>query len=174
MQAIDRRPFRLTALTLLAAGMICILAACGPAILPLRQSENGAMPTSQARRNPPLGLSARLVERLANPAMAINGPLHFGDAIALDGDTLAVGAPERSGLIVIDRALSPGVPAGPVATELMGLLYAKGLKVPVQNFVAGLGGRDVTRADFKMMLEKAKKAFAAGGEMTCEMVGVKE
>lgn len=78
------------------------------------------------------------------------------------------------GLIVIDRALSPGVPAGPVATELRGLLYAKGQKLPVANFVAGLGGRDVTRADFKMMLEKAKKAFAAGGEMTCEMVGVKE
>lgn len=78
------------------------------------------------------------------------------------------------GLIVIDRALSPGVPAGPVATELMGLLYAKGYKLPVHNFVAGLGGRDVTRADFKMMLDKARQAFAAGGEMTCEMVGVKE
>ena len=78
------------------------------------------------------------------------------------------------GLIVIDRALSPGVPAGPVATELMGLLYAQGLKLPVQNFVAGLGGRDVTRSDFKMMFEKALAAFAAGGAMTCEMVGVKE
>ncbi|MCE1172445.1 MAG: pyruvate ferredoxin oxidoreductase [Azovibrio sp.] len=78
------------------------------------------------------------------------------------------------GLVVIDRALSPGVPAGPVATELRSLLYAKGEKLPVANFVAGLGGRDVTRADFKMMLEKARKAFAAGGEMTCEMVGVKE
>lgn len=78
------------------------------------------------------------------------------------------------GLIVMDRALSPGVPAGPVATELRGLLYAKGYQLPVQNFVAGLGGRDVTRADFKIMLDKARKAFAAGGEMTCEMVGVKE
>ncbi len=78
------------------------------------------------------------------------------------------------GLIVMDRALSPGVPAGPVATELRGLLYAKGYHLPVQNFVAGLGGRDVTRADFRMMLDKARKAFAAGGEMTCEMVGVKE
>lgn len=78
------------------------------------------------------------------------------------------------GLIVMDRALSPGVPAGPVATELRGLLYAKGYQLPVQNFVAGLGGRDVTRADFRMMLDKARKAFAAGGEMTCEMVGVKE
>lgn len=78
------------------------------------------------------------------------------------------------GLIVIDRALSPGVPSGPVATELKSLLYSKNHKLPVANFVAGLGGRDVTRADFKMMLAKAKAAFAAGGEMTCEMVGVKE
>jgi pyruvate ferredoxin oxidoreductase alpha subunit len=44
----------------------------------------------------------------------------------------------------------------------------------VQNFVAGLGGRDVTRSDFKMMFQKALAAFAAGGTMTCEMVGVKE
>lgn len=78
------------------------------------------------------------------------------------------------GLVVVDRALSPGVAAGPVATELRALLYAKGQKLPVANFVAGLGGRDVTRADFKMMLDKARKSFAAGGAMTCEMVGVKE
>ncbi|MCF8033410.1 MAG: pyruvate ferredoxin oxidoreductase [Desulfarculaceae bacterium] len=77
-------------------------------------------------------------------------------------------------LIVIDRALSPGLPAGPVATELRGLLYAKGASPYVANFVCGLGGRDVTRAQFIEMYQTAQKAAASGEEMTCQMVGVKE
>ncbi|MCB2193156.1 MAG: pyruvate ferredoxin oxidoreductase, partial [Deltaproteobacteria bacterium] len=77
-------------------------------------------------------------------------------------------------LIVIDRALSPGIPAGPVATELRGMMYAKGAKQYVANFVCGLGGRDVTRAQFIEMYETAQKAAASGEEMSCQMVGVKE
>ncbi|MEW5913201.1 MAG: pyruvate ferredoxin oxidoreductase [Thermodesulfobacteriota bacterium] len=77
-------------------------------------------------------------------------------------------------LIVIDRALSPGVPAGPVATELRALLYAKGVKPFVANYVAGLGGRDVTRTDFAAMLEETERAAASGQAITCQMVGVKE
>lgn len=77
-------------------------------------------------------------------------------------------------LVVIDRALSPGLPAGPVATELRGLMYAKGAKQYVANFVCGLGGRDVTRSQFIEMLDTAQKAAASGEEMSCQMVGVKE
>ncbi len=77
-------------------------------------------------------------------------------------------------LVVIDRALTPGADSGPVATELKSLLYDRGQQMFVGNFVAGLGGRDVTRADFKAMVEKTTKAAAAGGSMTCEMWGVKE
>jgi pyruvate ferredoxin oxidoreductase alpha subunit len=77
-------------------------------------------------------------------------------------------------LIFIDRALSPGVAAGPVATELRALLYAKGKEMFTADFVAGLGGRDVTRSDFVAMLVKAEAAAAAGQDITCEMVGVKE
>ncbi|RJX35339.1 MAG: pyruvate ferredoxin oxidoreductase [Desulfarculus sp.] len=77
-------------------------------------------------------------------------------------------------LIVLDRALCPGILAGPVATELRALLYAKGVRPFVANFVAGLGGRDVTRTDFVAMLDKAEQAAADGQEITCQMVGVKE
>lgn len=77
-------------------------------------------------------------------------------------------------LCVMDRATSPGTHAGPVATELSSLLYANGKKHYVANFIAGLGGRDVTRGDFKMMMEKTLKAAESGAPMPCEMVGVKE
>ncbi|MBT8763205.1 pyruvate ferredoxin oxidoreductase [Desulfohalobiaceae bacterium Ax17] len=60
-------------------------------------------------------------------------------------------------LIVIDRALSPGAVNGPVASEIKTLLYELDDKPEVVNIIAGLGGRDVTRSDFKAMLEKAQK-----------------
>ncbi len=77
-------------------------------------------------------------------------------------------------LVVMDRALQPGAVSGPVATELKSLLYDKGQSIFVSNFVAGLGGRDVTRADFAEMAKKTTEAQSAGKEIACEMWGVKE
>jgi pyruvate ferredoxin oxidoreductase alpha subunit len=77
-------------------------------------------------------------------------------------------------LVVIDRALQPGAASGPVAAELKSLLYDRGKKLFVANFVAGLSGRDVTRKDFHAMAEEAQKAHQAGGDMTTRMWGVKE
>lgn len=77
-------------------------------------------------------------------------------------------------LVVIDRALQPGAVSGPVATELKSLLYDKGQNIFVSNIVAGLGGRDVTRADFAEMAKKTMEAQSAGKEIVCEMWGVKE
>jgi pyruvate ferredoxin oxidoreductase alpha subunit len=77
-------------------------------------------------------------------------------------------------LVVMDRALQPGAVSGPVATELKSLLYDKGQNLYVSNFVIGLGGRDVTRADFAEMAKKTTEAQSAGKEIACEMWGVKE
>ncbi|MCB2187603.1 MAG: pyruvate ferredoxin oxidoreductase [Deltaproteobacteria bacterium] len=77
-------------------------------------------------------------------------------------------------LVVMDRALSPGVFAGPVATELRALLYAHKKDVYVADYVAGLAGRDVTRCEFREMLDRAEKAAATGQVMPSQMVGVKE
>ena len=60
-------------------------------------------------------------------------------------------------LIVIDRALCPGSTSGPVAAEIKALLYEESEKPEIINVIAGLGGRDVTRKDFKTMLDMALK-----------------
>lgn len=60
-------------------------------------------------------------------------------------------------VIVIDRALSFGSPNGPVATEIKASLYGKGFEPEIYNFICGLGGRDVTRKDFKEMYTLAKE-----------------
>ncbi len=77
-------------------------------------------------------------------------------------------------VIVIDRATAPGSESGPVATEIKSMLFDKGRSLYVQNFICGLSGRDVTRKDFKAMVDKIEAGAASGAPMTCEMVGVKE
>ena len=64
-------------------------------------------------------------------------------------------------LAVVDRCLSPGSVCSPVGTELRSLLY----KIPgapkIFDFVAGLGGRDVTVKRFEEIVERAPSAPAA-------------
>ncbi len=77
-------------------------------------------------------------------------------------------------LVVLDRALQPGSDSGPVGTEIKSLLYSRGADHYVANYVAGLSGRDITRSDFRSMVERASAAQASGEVMSCQMLGVKE
>jgi len=59
-------------------------------------------------------------------------------------------------VIVIDRAISFGATQGPVCAEVKAGLYQQGTKPEIYNFICGLGGRDVTREDFKQMYKLAQ------------------
>lgn len=61
----------------------------------------------------------------------------------------AIGNAQR--LIVLDRAVSYGGPGGPVAGEIRSALYNMENRPQVFNFVAGLGGREVTVDSFLEM-----------------------
>lgn len=54
-------------------------------------------------------------------------------------------------LIIIDRALSPGGPGGPLAAEIRSALYNIENRPQVYDYIAGLGGRDVTIEDYVQM-----------------------
>ena len=77
---------------------LMMLSACsrGPAASSF--SEGDAFPTSRPNENAPIAVSARLLERLVPSSTSSYGPSQFGSAIALYGDTLAVGASERHGM----------------------------------------------------------------------------
>jgi len=75
-------------------------------------------------------------------------------------------------LVVLDRALSYGGAGGPVATELRALLYGRPKAPQVTSYVGGLGGRDVTRDDFKIMATRAADQTEAGAHYT--FYGVRE
>ncbi|MEW6185827.1 MAG: transketolase C-terminal domain-containing protein [Thermodesulfobacteriota bacterium] len=81
---------------------------------------------------------------------------------------------EAKVLAVVDRALSPGGPGGPVGLEIKSALFDKKEHPYVAEFVAGLGGRDLTVEVFSEMSAKAEKYAKSGKEMRYEMIGVRE
>ncbi|MDR1657083.1 MAG: pyruvate ferredoxin oxidoreductase [Deltaproteobacteria bacterium] len=72
---------------------------------------------------------------------------------------------------VIDRHMVLGSPSGPLGLEIKSLLYSSPLRPKVTNFQLGLGGRDVTRDDFKYIFDRAASDEA---QARCELVGVYE
>ncbi len=77
-------------------------------------------------------------------------------------------------LIVLDRAISFGGPGGPVASEVKAALYDIPDKPKVVNFVAGLGGRDITVSDFQEIIHKGIQIAEKGSPNEYEIYGVRE
>ena len=77
-------------------------------------------------------------------------------------------------IIVLDRALSFGGPGGAVCSEIRSALYNVAQKPKIVNFVAGLGGRDITVAGFENIVKRGKKIAQEGSEQEFEMFGVRE
>jgi pyruvate ferredoxin oxidoreductase alpha subunit len=77
-------------------------------------------------------------------------------------------------LIVMDRALSFGGPAGPVASEVKAALYSLAKKPKVVSFIGGLGGRDITVSGFKDLISKGVAIARSGSKNEYEIYGVRE
>jgi pyruvate ferredoxin oxidoreductase alpha subunit len=77
-------------------------------------------------------------------------------------------------LAVLDRALSPGGVGGPVGLEVKAALFGKDEPPYVAEFVAGLGGRDLTVDTFIEVLDKAEKYSQKQKDFQYEMIGVRE
>jgi pyruvate ferredoxin oxidoreductase alpha subunit len=76
-------------------------------------------------------------------------------------------------LVVIDRHFSPGGPGGPVAQEIKTILYNGDKRIPIVETVAGLGGRDITFADFDNMYKRGKDAAKGGTVPPFELIQVR-
>jgi pyruvate ferredoxin oxidoreductase alpha subunit len=77
-------------------------------------------------------------------------------------------------LAVVDRALSPGGPGGPVGLEIKSALFDRRERPYVADFVTGLGGRDLTEEIFEEIATKAEQYARSGEAMRYEMIGVRE
>lgn len=69
---------------------------------------------------------------------------------------------------VLEKAVSPGA-GGIIATELRAALHQAGVPVPVDGFVGGLGGRDLTPAIIEAVVRRSAAARAPIG---CHFVDV--
>ena len=77
-------------------------------------------------------------------------------------------------VVVFDRALSFGGPGGPVCSEVRSALYDLEKRPKVIGFVGGLGGRVVSAAGFREIIERGTKIAREGTEQEYEMFGVRE
>lgn len=83
----------------------------------------------------------------------------------------AVAGAKRIG--VIDRCITLGSHANPVCQEIRSLLYQDANRPVVLNFTLGIGGRDITRDDFKYLYDRCLE-LEEKGQDRFEMVGVME
>jgi len=79
-------------------------------------------------------------------------------------------------LVILDRANSfnGGNLSGPVALEIKSILYDRKHYPKVGNFLAGLGGRDVTVENFTEMVDKVAASKDAGVPVAYEFINVRE
>lgn len=74
---------------------------------------------------------------------------------------------------VVDRATTPGGVGNPLFNEIATALYEMPDRPALQGFVAGLGGRDVSQDDFRLMYSATENA-AKNGAGRCIYVGLRE
>ncbi|MCS7097921.1 MAG: hypothetical protein NZ922_02955 [Candidatus Methanomethyliaceae archaeon] len=93
-------------------------------------------------------------------------PFPKNDIIEVFEDVKSIG--------VLDRALTPGGIGHPLFTEIVTTLYDSSKIIPVQSFVGGLGGRDITIDDFKQMYKIIKDVGLSGRRKPCIYIGLRE
>lgn len=77
-------------------------------------------------------------------------------------------------LAVMDRALSLNGGCGPVCAEIKAALYDRDMHPYLQNYIVGLGGRDVTVQNFIEMADGVAEAAKRGAPMGYEIINVRE
>ncbi len=75
---------------------------------------------------------------------------------------------------IMDRAATPGGPSNPLFADVSAALYGAKKGPVLQNFVAGLGGRDITVDDFLHMFKVTEEAAGEGKSRPTIYVGLRE
>jgi pyruvate ferredoxin oxidoreductase alpha subunit len=75
----------------------------------------------------------------------------------------------------VERAFAPGAFGGSIFNELRAIMYQEEERPIITNFIAGLGGRDITVEDLVAMAERSLQTSRAGTtETPVEFFGVRE
>jgi pyruvate ferredoxin oxidoreductase alpha subunit len=71
---------------------------------------------------------------------------------------------DSEAVVVMDRALSPGMASPPLASNVKSALYDEGVRTPVLSVVYGLGGREPTTSMVSKLLNKVR-GWVEGGSV---------
>jgi pyruvate ferredoxin oxidoreductase alpha subunit len=71
-------------------------------------------------------------------------------------------------IAVIERAMPGGASFGPLFNEIAALVHAHGLNIALENYICGLGGRDVQPEEFKNVFISPNKGT------NINVIGVRE
>lgn len=63
---------------------------------------------------------------------------------------------------VLDRAISFGTFGGPVYTDIRAMLFGNGVSFPLMNYIYGLGGRDIDKAQIRSAFDGLKEIVKSG------------
>jgi len=81
---------------------------------------------------------------------------------------------KQAGLIgVFDRSYTGGF-GGAIGTEVKGALYNSDASLPVKNYIAGLGGRDITPKVLRKIFEDMFESLNSGIKKEVEWVGLRD
>ncbi|MCX7856469.1 MAG: pyruvate ferredoxin oxidoreductase [Deltaproteobacteria bacterium] len=74
-------------------------------------------------------------------------------------------------LMVVERAMPQGATNSPLFNELSAFAFHNGLNIIMENYIAGLGGRDVDPQEF---VNIALNPFKKDGKLNYKIIGVRE
>ncbi|MDZ7330920.1 MAG: pyruvate ferredoxin oxidoreductase [candidate division KSB1 bacterium] len=77
-------------------------------------------------------------------------------------DAIRAALKKLKAVAVLDRAVSFGTFGGPVYTDVRATLYGNGVNLPVINYIYGLGGRDIDKAQIKSAFDDLKNIVKSG------------
>ena len=77
-------------------------------------------------------------------------------------------------LAVVDRVVALSGGCGPVCCEVKAAFYDRKFYPYIQNYIAGLGGRDVTVQVFEEMADQLTASLQGGAPMGYEIINVRE
>ncbi|MFC1872663.1 transketolase C-terminal domain-containing protein [Chloroflexota bacterium] len=81
---------------------------------------------------------------------------------------------DAENVIVLDRAISFGGPAGAVCSEIKAAFYNEAKRPKIVSFIGGLGGRDITVPGFEELINRGEEVATNGSPNEFEIFGVRE
>jgi len=88
-------------------------------------------------------------------------------------DELISALKDKKRVVVIERVMPGGAANGPLFHEISSLMYLNGIDIKMENYIAGLGGRDILPESFIDIFNGVIHKGDAAKEKNYDVIGVR-